>query len=47
MILFFSQKKKRRAIKDAEIRKLAMEQKARKARESGHDVVRQGVLIHI
>ena len=35
------------AIKDEEIRRLAMEQKARKAAASGHDVVRQGMLIHI
>merc|ERR1712037_63500 len=39
--------KKNRQVRDEEIRKLAMEQKARKAAAAGHDVVRQGVLIHI
>merc|ERR1711997_1005835 len=39
--------KKKRQMKDEEIRKLAMEQKAKKAAASGHDTIRQGVLIHI
>merc|ERR1712018_321612 len=39
--------KKKKQAKDEHIRKLAMEQKAKKAAASGHDVVRQGVLIHI
>merc|ERR1712193_199583 len=39
--------KKKKQAKDEHIRKLAMEQKAKRAAASGHDVVRQGVLIHI
>merc|ERR1712012_327006 len=39
--------KKKKKAKDEHIRKLAMEQKAKRAAASGHDVVRQGVLIHI
>merc|ERR1712156_963958 len=41
------ERKKKRQIRDEQIRKLAMEQKAKKAEASGHNVVRQGVLIHI
>merc|ERR1712088_293353 len=39
--------KRKKQAKDEHIRKLAMEQKAKRAAASGHDVVRQGVLIHI
>merc|ERR1711894_538896 len=46
-LIMKEERKKKRQVKDDEIRRLALEQKARKAAASGHDVVRQGVLIHI
>merc|ERR1711971_155186 len=46
-LIMKEERKKKRQVKDEEIRRLAMEQKARKAAASGHDVVRQGCLIHI